>query len=297
MRLLLLPLLASLSLAGCAGKRHLLDSSVPTKAALIGTELGRHGVEATRSQCVGASLAAKLSVWELRQLRDGFAALRSGGSADTGAAALWQIVPRVRDPRVSAEVTRTFQSCGVSPDRPRPVLTELPRPTEAAPLAERTPAPAPGGKIQNGPSDYEPSENLLQALEAYERKDFASAARLARVAADGGDSGAQQFLGGLYASGQGVRPNVPMAIKFYLMAAEQGWSEAMNNLAKAYETGLGIARDPVQALKWYLLASARATEDEQMVAANMQNLLQTMALADIEKAGTLAREWERAGNK
>ena len=297
MRLLLLPLIPSLSLAGCAGKRHLLDSSVPTKAALIGTELGRHGLDATQSQCVGTSLAVKLSVWELRQLRDGLGSLRSGSSADTGPTALWQIVPRVRDPRVSGEVTRAFQSCGISVERPRPLLTELPRPTEAAPPTESAPAPAPGGKLQNGPSDYEPSENLLQALEAYERKDFPSAARLARAAADGGDSGAQQFLGGLYASGQGVRANVPMAIKFYLMAAEQGWSEAMNNLAKGYETGLGIPRDPVLALKWYLLASARATEDEQMVAANMQNLLQTMALSDIEKAGTLAREWERARNK
>jgi TPR repeat protein len=90
---------------------------------------------------------------------------------------------------------------------------------------------------------------------------------------------------------------VPTAVKYYGLAAEQGWSEAMNNLAKAYETGFGIGRDPVQALKWYLLASARATEDEQMVAANMQTLLRGMSMAEIEKGAALAREWEGARRK
>jgi TPR repeat protein len=47
----------------------------------------------------------------------------------------------------------------------------------------------------------------------------------------------------------------------------------MNNLGKALEAGAGVAADPVEALKWYFLASARATEDEQMVARNVQNLL------------------------
>ncbi|HEX8213928.1 MAG TPA: tetratricopeptide repeat protein [Allosphingosinicella sp.] len=299
MRLLLLPLLALTLLPGCTVKRYLLDPSIPTKTALIGTELGRYGLDATQSQCVGGSLSAKLSVWELRQLRDALAARRS--SSDSDAAALWRIVPQIRDARVNSEVVRAFETCGISAgpapgdSAPRPTgLTELPPPSPAPPPQGRAPAPAPDGKIQNGPSNYEPSENLLQALEAFERKDFASAARLARSAADSGDSGAQQFLGGLYASGQGVRADVPAALRYYAQAAEQGWSEAMNNLAKAFESGTGIGRDPVLALKWYLLASARATEDEQMVAANMQNLLRTMSIADIEKASALAREWEAA---
>jgi hypothetical protein len=294
MRLLLLPLLALAALPGCTIKRYLLDPSIPTKIAVVGTELARYGLDAPQTQCVGAGLAARLSVWELRQLRDALAAQRSGAGAEPDSAALWQIVPQVRDARMKGEVTRAFETCGISAERLRAtVVAELPVPTQT----ERPAAALPGGKIQNGPSNYEPSESLLRALGAYERGDPASAARLARAAADGGDSGAQQFLGGLYASGQGVRADVPAAVRYYALAAEQGWSEAMNNLAKAYETGLGIGRDPVQALKWYLLASARATEDEEMVAANMQNLLRTLPLGDIEKAGALAREWERARAK
>jgi len=295
MRLLLLPLLALATLPGCSTpKRFLLDPSTPTKTAVISAELGRYGLDATQSQCVGGSLAARLSVWELRQLRDALAGRRSAAGAD--AVGLWQILPQVTDPRVRGELTRALEACRISAERPRIVdMPEQPAPSEAAPPPrEAAPAPTPGGKIQNGPNNYEPSENLLKALEAYERKDFAAAARLARAAAEGGDSGAQQFLGGLYASGQGVRADVPTAVKYYALAAEQGWSEAMNNLAKAYETGFGIGRDPVQALKWYLLASARATEDEHLVASNMQKLVQNMTSAEIEKAGSLARAWERA---
>ena len=296
MRSLLLPVLLLCALSACTPKRFLFDPSVSTKSALLGTELARYGLDARQSQCLGTSLGARLSVWDLRQLRDALEARRSGTSADP--ADLWQLVPQVRDARVSGELTRALQSCGVSPARPQAaVAPDLPAPAqEGAPQARPAEQPS-GGKIQNGPADYEPSENLLQALEAFERRDFASAARLARTAADGGDSGAQQFLGGLYASGQGVRADVPAAIRYYALAAEQGWSEAMNNLAKAYEPGLGIGRNPVQALKWYLLASARATEDEQMVAGNMQRLVGTMALADIEKGGALARQWEEARRK
>jgi hypothetical protein len=293
MRHLLLPLLALALLPGCTAKRYLLDPSIPTKTALIGAELTRFGLGPTQSQCVGGSLSARLSVWELRQLRDALAVLRSG--ADAESFALWRIVPQVRVQRVSTEVTRALETCAVAAaPPPAMVLAELPPPGQEPPPPERASGAAPDGKIQNGPDDYQPSEDLLQALEAFERKDFASAARLARSAADSGDSGAQQFLGGLYASGQGVRADVPAAVKYYALAAEKGWSEAMNNLAKAYETGLGIGRDPVMALKWYLLASARSTEDEQMVAGNMQNLLRTMSIADIEKASALAREWEGA---
>ena len=293
--LLLLPLgLAVLS--GCGDKRFLLDRSVPTKTAVIASELARYGLAPGQSQCAGRSLATALSVWELRQLSAALAARRGQGEGD--AAALLRIVPQIRSTRIASEVARSFETCGIEAPALAPTaLTELPRPTEAPPVEVPEPSAVPNGKVQNGPSDYRPSETLLQALEAYERGDLAGSARLAKVAADAGDSGAQQFLGGLYAAGQGVRADVPAAVRYYALAAEQGWSEAMNNLAKAYETGFGIPRDRVQALKWYLLASARATEDEKLVAGNMQALLADMNLADIEKAAAMARDWEKARSK
>ncbi|HEV2080545.1 MAG TPA: tetratricopeptide repeat protein [Allosphingosinicella sp.] len=289
MRLLLPAVLALGSLAGCQ-KAYLLDQTVPTKTALLTPELARHGLEPSKSQCVAGALASKLSVWQLRELTAALAAQRdSGGAAGVGEAQLWQIVPQIALPKVRSRVTGAFETCGVSRVASAPAAA----PAASAATVEGTAEAAPG-KIQNGPANYEPSANLLKALDAYERRDFAGAARLAKAAADSGDSGAQQFLGGLYASGQGVPVDHAAAARYYRLAAEQGWSEAMNNLGKALEAGAGVAADPVEALKWYLLASARATEDEQLVARNVQNLLNGLQPAAVEKARAMAREWEES---
>lgn len=328
MRPLPLVLLLSAALAGCGDKRFLLDRSVPAKTGVIAAELVRYGLSPVQTQCTGRALAERLSVWELRQLGAALAQRRSGGEA--GPPDLWAIIPQIRHQAIGTKIAEALGGCGIAQDRPAARTPAAPAPSGPQPVpqkdtqpdsrqdspqdpgphpeqqASRAPAlasppaqspsapppPSADGKLQNGPSDYRPSEALLQALEAYERSDYAAAVRLARNASEGGDSGAQQFLGGLYAAGQGVRADVGRAVHYYALAAEQGWSEAMNNLAKAYETGFGIGRDPVEALKWYLLASARATEDEGLVAANMHGLLARMSLADIERAGALAHQWE-----
>lgn len=291
MRLLLSAVLAVGALAGCQ-KAYLLDQSVPTKTALLAPELSRYGLEASKTQCVAGALGSKLSVWQLRELTAALTAQRAGrGASGVSEAQLWHIVPQIALPKVQRRVTRAFESCGVSRVASAPVAA----PQGSGPAAEGTAAAPPaaaGGKMQNGPVNYEPSVNLLRALDAYERKDFAGSARLAKAAADAGDSGAQQFLGGLYASGQGIPADPAAAARYYRLAAEQGWSEAMNNLGKALETGTGVAADPVEALKWYLLASARATEDEQMVARNVQILIGWLQPAAVEKARAAAREWE-----
>jgi len=276
--------------SGCAEDGYLLDRTVPTKTAFTSPELARYGFDARETQCVAGRLGGALSIWQLRQLREAAAAANPAAAAGTlKERDFWNVASGIRDRETPGEVARAIEACGVTAEAP--TVQAPPTPGDAA--VRSSDAAAPPAKKQNGPRDYEPSENLLSALAAYERGDFAATVKLAKAAADAGDSGAQQFLGGLYAAGIGGPANPAEAARYYRLAAEQGWSEAMNNLGKAYETGQGVPRDVVEASKWYLLASARATEDEEMVARNRQNLLGQMTLEQIEKAAELAREWER----
>lgn len=284
MRPLLPALLPLAALAGCAG--YALDYTKP-KASLLTPELPRYGLNAAQSRCFGATLTERLTVWQMRQLQMMAAALARSmpDTAQLKPQDLLRAASFVKDPEVAPEVSRAIDACSLIPPPPPPVIAK-----NKTGEAEEAPG---GSTVQNGPAEYHPSDELLAALEAFRSGDLADAARLSKVAAEAGDSGAQQFLGGLYAYGRGVPEDQKEAAKWFALAAAQGWSEAMNNLGLAYANGAGVERDPVEALKWYLLASARATEDREMVAENIRNLVAEMAVEDIQKAAVLANQWER----
>lgn len=309
MRLLLLSLLPLGFLAGCAEKAYLLDYKISTKAALVSQDMARYGLNESEARCVGERLGNSLSIWQLRQL----IAAGAGEHGEAGAARLTvrdllRVGSQVRDPEVTLEVAGATSGCGVSvskivsatPFAASPLETEMTPPAAPAPAEAQegqTGAPSANADtargVQNGPLNYQPSEELVSALTAYEREDYATAARLAKIAADRKDSGAQQLLGGLYSFGRGVPEDHKAAAEYYRLAAEQGWSEAMNNLGRAYETGQGVPQDQVEALKWYLLASTRTTEDNEMVTRNIQNIVHDMSTDQIEKAARLAHDWNR----
>ena len=78
---------------------------------------------------------------------------------------------------------------------------------------------------------------------------------LFRSAADRGDATAQNNLGGLYHSGQGVPQNYPEAVKWYRRAADQDFPGAQYNLGMIYVNGLGVPQDYPEAVKWYRKAA------------------------------------------
>ena len=61
------------------------------------------------------------------------------------------------------------------------------------------------------------------AVAAYERKEYVTAVKLFRVAADQGDSFAQYNLGMMYAYGRGVTQDDKEAVKWYRLSADQGY--------------------------------------------------------------------------
>ena len=74
-------------------------------------------------------------------------------------------------------------------------------------------------------------------------------------AAKAGFARAQNDLGHIYETGDGVPRDLAKAASWYRLAADQGWSLAQVNLAQLYEKGRGVQRDRKEAFYWFRLAS------------------------------------------
>jgi TPR repeat protein len=93
------------------------------------------------------------------------------------------------------------------------------------------------------------------AAAAYQRGDYATAARLYHGLADQGDANAQNSLGVMYLRGQGAKQDNGEAMKWFRRAAALGSPEAQFNLAEMYFKGRGVDQDPLTAAKWYSRAA------------------------------------------
>lgn len=93
------------------------------------------------------------------------------------------------------------------------------------------------------------------AMAAYDRADYATAAKLFRPLADRSDAWAQCCLGVMHEHGQGVPQNYEEATKWYRLAADQGIAQAQLNLGYMYANGHGVAQDYKEALEWFRLAA------------------------------------------
>ena len=68
--------------------------------------------------------------------------------------------------------------------------------------------------------------------------------------AEAGDVKAQVRLGLAYASGDGVTPDEPEAVKWFRKAADQGDAAGEYYLGEVYATGRGVPVDYAEALQW-----------------------------------------------
>jgi len=96
---------------------------------------------------------------------------------------------------------------------------------------------------------------LEDALEAAERRDYATAIRLWRPLADQGEVDAQYNLGVMYDKGQGVTRDYAVAVSWFRKAADQGSASAQVSLGVMYENGLGVPQDFTTAASWYRRAA------------------------------------------
>ncbi len=94
-------------------------------------------------------------------------------------------------------------------------------------------------------------------LAALERKDYATAYREFKPAADRGHLGAQYNIGQMYLQGFGVQKSDAEAAKWYRMAANKGLAEAQYMIGLLTLKGRGVKKDELAALDWYSKAAGQ----------------------------------------
>ncbi|HEV2335930.1 MAG TPA: TIR domain-containing protein [Stellaceae bacterium] len=94
-------------------------------------------------------------------------------------------------------------------------------------------------------------EALARGEEEYKRASYTEAERWYRLAADQGNSDAQDKIGLLYDLGRGVSENQEEALHWYRMAAGQGNAAAQFHIGFLYSNGRGVSKDFGEAARWY----------------------------------------------
>ena len=94
-----------------------------------------------------------------------------------------------------------------------------------------------------------------KAIDAYNKGDYKTSAKLILPLAKKGFAKAQYNLGVMYEKGKGVEKNLNKAKKWFQFAAEQGLAKAQYNLGLIYGKGKGVDKDYSKAIKWMTLAA------------------------------------------
>src|SRR5258708_32324707 len=92
----------------------------------------------------------------------------------------------------------------------------------------------------------------------------------------------------MYDKGQGVQQNYVEALKWYRLAAETGNSHAQDNLGLMYANGHGVQQDYVSAYMWLDVAAALSNGAP---AENRDDVAKLMTPDQIAEARRLARGW------
>tara|TARA_B100000029_G_C17485813_1_gene927205 strand:- start:5 stop:547 length:543 start_codon:yes stop_codon:yes gene_type:complete len=134
------------------------------------------------------------------------------------------------------------------------------------------------------------SADWKKGWDAYDKGDYATAAKRYSLAAEQGYDYAQYFLGLMYYEGKGVSRDYSAAFKWHSLAAEQGFALAQHKLGVMYVLGRGVIQDIVYAHMWWNIAASQGDEG----AAEYRNkVAKKMTPSHIAEAQKLARECVR----
>jgi uncharacterized protein len=97
-------------------------------------------------------------------------------------------------------------------------------------------------------------------MHAFRNKDYSTAFREWKSAAESGQAEAQFDLALLYAQGLGTQRDLTEAVHWYRKAAEQGNAQAEFALGQMYSRGWGAPRDTADAMRWMQMANDPASD-------------------------------------
>lgn len=104
------------------------------------------------------------------------------------------------------------------------------------------------------------SADTAAGMQAFRNKDYQTAYREWKAAAESGQPEAQFDLGLLYAQGLGVDRDLTEAANWYRKAAEQGNAQAEFALGQMYSRGWGVPRNVTDAMRWMEMANDPASD-------------------------------------
>jgi|GEM_PF-1130136 len=130
----------------------------------------------------------------------------------------------------------------------------------------RTVAAAKSGASAKGgpPAIAAAAESPRSCQDAFDAKEWASAATLCEKEARAGTVTAQRNLGVMYDRGVGVPRDPARAAEWLRTAAESGSRDAAYQLGAMYESGRGVAQDGARAVSWYRKAALLGDRDAQV---------------------------------
>lgn len=105
------------------------------------------------------------------------------------------------------------------------------------------------------------SNDFKEGLNFFLSKDYVSAEKCFRKAAEQGDPEAQFCLGDMYNNGYGVDKDERKAVALFRQSAEQRFAPSQINLGIMYSQGHGVEQDLIEAFMWLNIAG-RAVDEE-----------------------------------
>ena len=109
------------------------------------------------------------------------------------------------------------------------------------------------------------AEPLSDGVNAYGRKDYATARRILQPLAERGSAIAQFYLGLSYERGKRVSESEAEAVNWFRKAAEQGLAASQAALGTRYFIGWGVPQSYAEAMNWSLKAAKQGNPSAQTI--------------------------------
>ena len=130
------------------------------------------------------------------------------------------------------------------------------------------------------------SDSLCDNWSTAARQGHTNALQWVIKAAEKGASDAQDELGVMYATGQGVRKDLGEGLKLFREAARQGHANSQFNLAVMYAKGEGVPQDDAESYAWLSVAATNGQENAKNVLPKVKADLTPDQLAAARKRAT-----------